>query len=162
MFGSPKFFIPFTVDDGGSPSIEVQLFVSRGPADTWQMIGSKQPSMAGERQFEFTADDDGEFWFATRTVDSGGPTHLAGSVSPQLKVFVDTAKPHTELVAEADAEGRVDVQLVVRDRTPLQSMQLRYVTDSVALGKMSMYLACPPTAACRSRRQPFGNNCRCS
>jgi hypothetical protein len=46
-----------------------------------------------------------------------------------LKVFVDTTKPKLSLEAEADASGQVNAVLIVDDATPLQNIQLRYVTD---------------------------------
>ncbi|QDT02582.1 hypothetical protein K227x_09600 [Rubripirellula lacrimiformis] len=131
VLGSRTFNIPYTVDAVGTQPIEVQLFVSRGPTDPWTLIQAKQPNPTESRQFEFTADRDGEYWFATRTTAPKGSAQLSSAVSPQLKVFVDTSKPHAEVVAEADADGRVEVQLIIRDATPLKSMQLRYITDTV-------------------------------
>ncbi|WP_146532281.1 hypothetical protein [Rubripirellula reticaptiva] len=131
VLGSRTFTIPYTVDSSGPATVEVQLFVSRGPSDPWKLIESKRPTEADARQFEFTADQDGEFWFATRTTNQSSMTQLASTVSPQLKVFVDTSKPYCEVLAEADGDGRIDIQLVIQDATPLKSMQLRYVTESV-------------------------------
>ncbi len=130
VLGSRTFTIPYTVDADGSEPIEIQLFVSRGATDSWQLIESKKASGTVATPFKFTADQDGEFWFATRTTHKTSMTQLASTVLPQLKVFVDTSKPYCEIVAEADADGRVDVQLVIQDATPLKSMQMRYFTDT--------------------------------
>ncbi|TWU59396.1 hypothetical protein Poly51_21840 [Rubripirellula tenax] len=135
VLGSRTFTIPYTIDVTGNDAIEVQLFVSRGPSDAWKLIESKRPDRQADgsdqaKQFEFTAGEDGEYWFATRTAKPTGLATLSSTVSPQLKVFVDTAKPRAEVVAEADADGHVDVQMLIEDATPLKTMQLRYFTDT--------------------------------
>ena len=135
VLGSRNFSIPYTVDLSSSQPIEVQLFACRksaassGPSQ-WTLIESKRPTDDSPRQFDFTADDDGEFWFATRTTFQVANRTLSPAVAPQLKVYVDTAKPHVEVIADADADGHVEVQLVIQDATPLRSMQLRYATDT--------------------------------
>ncbi len=124
-----SFTIPFTVDAAGSKPREVQLYASRGSSSPWQRVDGK-PATTPLREFQFTGQEDGEFWFATRTIDSVGRAHPTGPIQPQLKVFVDTSKPEIVLEAEADASGRVDLKVTTRDASPLQ-MQLRYVTDTV-------------------------------
>lgn len=135
VLGSRSFSIPYTVDASAAGPIEVQLFVCRQASQsnlplTWTLIESKRPTTDSPRQFDFTADKDGEYWFATRTTLQSGNRDLSPAVAPQLKVFVDTAEPQVEVVADADADGRVEVQLVVQDATPLRSMLLRYATDT--------------------------------
>lgn len=135
VLGSRSFSIPYTVDTSTAGPIEVQLFVCHQATAgnvplTWTLIESKRPTAGSPRQFDFTADNDGEFWFATRTTLQSGNRDLSPAVAPQLKVFVDTVQPHVEVVADADADGRVEVQLVIQDATPLRSMQLRYATDT--------------------------------
>ena len=134
ILGSRSFTIPFTVDAGGTQPIEVHLFVSRGDSsgapDEWKLLDRKRPDVA-VKAFQFTAEQDGEFWFATRTIDSQGRPHPNTKIEPQLKVFVDTTKPFVKFNADADASGRVDATLRINDATPLKNVQLRYVTDNV-------------------------------
>lgn len=134
ILGARAFTIPFTVDAGGTQPIEVHLFVSRGDSsgvpDQWNLLARKRPDVA-VKEFQFTAPEDGEFWFATRTIDAHGNPHPSGAIQSQLKVFVDTTKPLVNFNADADASGRVDATLRINDATPLKNLQLRYVTDNV-------------------------------
>jgi hypothetical protein len=128
ILASRSFSIPFTVDQSGARPVEVRLYVSHGPADQWQMLTHKSPDVAVP-QFEFTADADGEYWFATRTIDAEGNPHPSDDIQPQLKVYVDTTKPVVVLVADASAEGRIETSLSVDDATPIKELVLRYVTE---------------------------------
>ncbi len=123
------FTIPFTVDAAGARPTEVQLFGARGPNTEWKRLDGK-PAAASVKEFRFTGDADGEFWFATRTIDAKGRPHPAGPIKAQLKVYVDTGKPQVDLNADADNSGRVEVQVAIDDVTPL-NLRLRYVTDAV-------------------------------
>lgn len=129
ILGSRSFSIPFSVDTAGTRPVEVHLFVARGPNQDWQLLDRKSPD-SPQKQFQFQADSDGEFWFATRTIDTLGRSHPDGEIESQLKVYVDTTKPQVNLHADADADGHVDVNLSVQDATQLKELQLRYVTDT--------------------------------
>lgn len=128
ILGSQSFSIPFTVDQEGAQPVAVRLFVSRGSDDNWRLTDQIQPN-AVSKQFQFKAEDDGEYWFATRTIDAAGQAHPFGEITPQLKVFVDTTKPAIALEAEADEKGRIYAALNIDDATPLKLVQLRYATD---------------------------------
>ena len=128
ILGSQSFSIPFTVDQAGAQPVAVRLFVSRGAGDQWKLTDQIKPN-AVSKQFQFQAEDDGEYWFATRTIDAAGQAHPAGDITPQLKVFVDTTKPAITLNAEADDQGRIYAVLNMDDATPLKLVQLRYATD---------------------------------
>ncbi len=128
ILAARSFTIPFTVDQSGARPLEVRLYVSRGPDDPWQMISHKRPDELVP-QFEFTAATDGEYWFATRTIDAEGKAHPSSKIEPQLKVYVDTTRPLVELTVDASADGRVDASLIVNDATPIKSLLIRYVTD---------------------------------
>ncbi|MFK8111508.1 MAG: hypothetical protein AB8B91_04885 [Rubripirellula sp.] len=133
ILGARSFTIPFTVDASGSQPTEVRLYVANGEslvgqAPVWKLLDRKSPSVT-DKQFQFTAQRDGELWFATRTIDATGNPHPDGPIDPQLKVFVDTTKPDVVLEAEADASGRIDATLAINDSTPLKTSQLRYATD---------------------------------
>jgi hypothetical protein len=128
ILASRSFTIPFTVDESGARPVEVRLYVSHGPQVSWQMLSHTRPDSA-KRQFEFTAQADGEYWFATRTIDVNGNQHPSNAIQPQLKVYVDTTKPVIDLTVDASAEGRVDATLAVDDATPIKELLVRYVTD---------------------------------
>lgn len=130
ILGARSFTIPFSVDSEGNQPREVDLFVSRGPSDAWRLCARKRPDVR-DKQFRFVAKEDGEYWFATRTIDSNGRPHPAGAIESQLKVYVDTTGPSVTFDAEADSAGKVYVRLIVNDVTPLKSIELRYITDTV-------------------------------
>ncbi|TWU00833.1 hypothetical protein [Stieleria varia] len=125
---SRSFGIPVNVDARQSQPVEVQLYVAQGEKASWQLIDRRD---AGVSEFQFVGQTDGEFWFATRTVDAAGQPHPSGTLQPQLKVFVDSTKPSVTLNAQADASGSVIVELSTADATPVRSLQLHYATDSV-------------------------------
>ncbi len=128
ILGSRSFTIPFSVDSSGAAPVEVHLYFSRGRTGSWKLLSRKSPDSA-DKHFQFTADQDGEYWFATRTMDSRGRAHPSGDIESQLKVYIDTKKPQVALQAEADPDGRIDAVLEITDATPLKNIQLRYVTD---------------------------------
>jgi len=130
ILGSKTFSIPFTVDAVGVQPTEVHLFVARGPAAKWSLLERKRPD-ATTHQFQFTAQQDGEYWFATRTFDSSGRPHPSGAIEPQLKVYVDTTKPQVSLSVDAGGDGVVNAKIAIHDATPLKNIQLRYATDTV-------------------------------
>ena len=143
ILGSPSFSIPFTVDAAGTQPVAVRLFVARGSSDNWKLFDQKKPT-AKLKQFQYQADGDGEYWFATRTIDAAGQAHPAGAILPQLKVYVDTTKPAIVLKVDADDHGRVHAAMSVNDATPLKIVQLRYATDAVKVWQtveMSQYAA---------------------
>lgn len=150
VLGARSFSIPFSVGETASRAVSVHLFVSAAdasePAKTglgnWQWVGAKQSNGAAQQEFEFTADGDGEYWFATWTTE-GQPVvegNQAGallairppqSIKPQQKIFVDTAGPAIKLSGESDGEGNVRVRADIQDSTPVQKVILRYATDQM-------------------------------
>jgi hypothetical protein len=129
ILGSQSFSIPFTVDQAGAQPVAVRLFVSRGTGGQWKLLDQKRPDVAS-KQFQYQAAGDGEYWFATRTIDATGKAHPAGEITPQLKVYVDTTKPAIGLEVDADDQGRIYAALRMDDATPLKRVQLRYATDN--------------------------------
>jgi hypothetical protein len=72
------FAIPFRVESADNPArqpAEVQLLVSIDRGNRWQLYGQVPPT---QQQFVFRAKNDGEYWFAIRTVDRLGQTHPGG------------------------------------------------------------------------------------
>lgn len=122
-----RFEIPFNIDTTGQRPVEVQLHVSRDGGQTWQ-VSASQPATA--KQFLFIAPEDGDYWFATRTVDKSGQVYPAGAISPQLAVRVDTAVPEVEWETEVSAEGVISVSIWYVDKTPIgESIRLEYSID---------------------------------
>lgn len=124
-----QFEIPFSVDSSGARPVHVELFVSRDQGQRWDLF-ARQP--ASGRHFQFTAPDDGHYWFATRTIDAAGNPHPPGNqISPQLHVTVDTARPELSVKADVDAAGRVRVSYVYADAAPAANdVQVQYMTDT--------------------------------
>lgn len=128
-FRSPKFEIPFSVDAIGTQPVEVQLLVSRDGGTRWEMF-ARQP--AGSRQFPFQATADGDYWFATRTIDAAGAAHPPGPVAPQLRVTVDRTNPQIEAHADADGSGQIVVDYRITDAgLQADALRLEYMTDAV-------------------------------
>ncbi len=106
------FGIPFKVTDQGGQFIEVQLYVSEDQGRTWS-FHSRQPT--SEREFPFTSDGDGEYWFAIKTLDRNRRLLPEGDARPELKIIVDSQKPELDFRIEADAAGRVVCRWQIRD-----------------------------------------------
>ena len=123
---SKTFHIPFRVDTTAGPATRVDLYVSRGDGATWERADHRPPDT---QAFRFVAEEDGLYWFATRTIDASGRPHPQGPLAPQLQVRVDTAPPEIELEAEANEYGEVTLAAVVRDDSPARVTQIRYATD---------------------------------
>ncbi len=124
-----QFEIPFTVETVGAEPREVQLFVSRDAGQRWELTG-RQP--AGQRRFVFSAPTDGDYWFATRTIDVNGQPHPGGQVAPQLRVTVDTVKPELSARVDADGNGQIILDFRISDDAPLaDSLRVEYMTDAV-------------------------------
>lgn len=137
ILGSRSFSIPFTIDSAAGGPVEVHLFAAEaaGPATKWNWIEVKRSGDSNSQQFEYTADSDGEFWFATWTTrastSSTRQKPAAGEIQPQRKIFVDTTQPSIQLSAESDGDGKVQVIATVSDATPIGDMVLQYVTDQM-------------------------------
>jgi hypothetical protein len=139
VLNSRSFQIPYTITAAGDPSTKIELLfvsgtqavqVSNPTALPWQTAAT-QPSSVGS-PFSFTAPQDGEYWFTTRTVTAPPAPGVQPAIGAVLKVVVDTTPPEIQLDAEADGEGLVRVGVQVKDATLVSDMQVRYVTDRVA------------------------------
>lgn len=122
-----QFEIPFTIDATGNQPVEVQLYVSRNQGAQWELFAS-QP--ASGKNFLFTTQQDGVYWFATRTVDGTGKSDPSGTIHPQLIVNIDTENPVAEINAELTNEGRILVSLACTDQSPsVDSLRIDYSID---------------------------------
>jgi hypothetical protein len=108
------FTIPFSVPNASAADapVEVRLFVSSDQGKSWQLFSRQHPS-AGK--FEFRAPRDGEYWFASRTIDRSGQMRPARQYEPELRVTIDTVSPELELIANEGPAGEVETRWQVAD-----------------------------------------------
>lgn len=123
-----RFEIPFAVDSVGTRPTEVELFVSRDAGEQWAKYASQPPT---GRTFLFDAAADGEYWFATRTIDGTGRSYPEGPVTPQLFVRIDTTDPKIDLFTELADDSTVLIDLRCLDQWPDRStLKIEYTTDT--------------------------------
>jgi hypothetical protein len=139
VLNSRSFQIPYTITAAGDPNAKIELLFVSGTqavqasnptALPWQTAAS-QPSSIGS-PFSFTAPQDGEYWFTTRTVTAPPAPGVQPSIGAVLKVVVDTTAPQIQLDTDADGEGLVRIDVKVDDATLVSDVQVRYVTDRIA------------------------------
>jgi len=153
VLGSGSFLIPFNLAAGGSPPREVHLYMASmgtGSSQTrmtgdettderdragidpasrkWELLDRQSPSVGS---FQIMQTLDGTYWFATRTIDASGRPHPPGPIEPELKVTVDTTRPLVDLLADADADGKVTAVFSVEDATAAAQITVHYVTDTL-------------------------------
>ena len=120
------FVIPFAISASGSRSLAVLLYVSTDFGNTWTVY-ARQPATQG--QFVFRAAGDGEYWFASRTIAPGAAPPAARSLSPELRVVVDTKPPRLEVQASATAQGEIHVSWVgLDDHLAPETLRVEYRT----------------------------------
>jgi hypothetical protein len=110
------FLIPYqwssAADPGGAQA--VWLFVSKDAGATWQKISEAKPQV---RAFTYRAEQDGQYWFAIRTIDHNGRAWPDGPYQPELQVIVDTTRPRIEeLTGLAHDDGTLEVKWRAVDR----------------------------------------------
>ncbi len=112
-FPLAKFNIPFS-DPGDRRIVKVHLNVSVDRGKTYQSIASARP---GDRNFQFTAQGDGLYYFTTQTEDIDGHLYPADPrlAPPMIMVVVDTKKPIITLKQAQAREGSVSVEWDIRD-----------------------------------------------
>ncbi len=119
VFWKQKLFsIPYRLNraqDSPDAPVEVQLFVSSDLGDSWKQISRARPEVL---HFTYSAEQDGEYWFAVRTVDAKGQVHPTGGHTPQLCVVVDTTPPQLKLSAVYDERGSVEFTWEIIDENP--------------------------------------------
>jgi len=123
-----RFEIPFNIESTGQRPVQVQLHVSRDAGATWEVAATLASTA---KFFPFEAPEDGDYWFATRTLDGAGQVHPAGPIRPQLAICIDTTDPQVEWETEVDAEGgQIDVSLWYVDRSPIaEGIRIEYSVD---------------------------------
>ncbi len=107
--------IPFSVKPGESPATEpaaVRVFVSWDRGKTWHFYDERKPE---DGKFRFQPRQDGEFWFATQTVDRSCKTDSAEPRQPQLRLVIDTQKPQLLAQPSVARAGEVTLNWSVAD-----------------------------------------------
>ena len=98
------FGVPFQINADNGSFIEVQLYVSRDMGKSWQ-FASRQAT--DQKEFPFESEQDGEYWFALKTLDRDRKLIPEGDPQIDLKIVVDTVKPELDFRIETDAAGRI-------------------------------------------------------
>lgn len=107
--------VPFSVKAGASPDAQpsaVRIYVSWDAGATWHLYQEKRPE---EGKFRFRAKQDGEFWFATQTIDGTGRAPRQAPKAPQLRLVLDTQPPVLQLTAVPSSDGKVTVSWAATD-----------------------------------------------
>jgi hypothetical protein len=106
-----RFGIPFHITPG-AVIVEAQLFVSVDRGATWSLY-SRQLPQAGE--FPFQTNQDGEFWYAIKTIDANGIISAKGNPQPEMIVVVDTTNPEFSLNVHTDPSGKLECWWMASD-----------------------------------------------
>ncbi len=90
---------------------EVQLFVSEDGGRSWNVAATARPD---EMQFSFHAPQDGEYWFAVKTLDAAGKLWPDKIAQPDMRVIVEPLRAAEAVVPgfpcdrmPADAKARM-------------------------------------------------------
>jgi hypothetical protein len=125
-----NFAIPFSVTQPDTQALEVLLFVSHDYGATW-VLYNRQPAALG--QFAFRTNQDGEYWFASRTHPIGTIVSAGATFRPELRVIVDTVAPRLDVQAALTPAGDIQVEWqAVDDLVAAETLKIEY---QEALGK---------------------------
>ncbi|MCH7729438.1 MAG: hypothetical protein IH991_23620 [Planctomycetes bacterium] len=116
-----SFTIPFVVDANAVRPAEIQLFASADLGANWTLYARQRP---GTKGFPFRAAQDGEYWFALKTVDANGVARPTGEMKPELKLIVDTRPPRIDFKVSVGNAGQVLSQWHIFDEN-LEAKQFR-------------------------------------
>ena len=127
------FGVPFSINDPDNRFIEVHLYVSKDRGQTWQYHDRTHPQ---ETQFPYQSKNDGEYWFALKTLDRDRKLNPDGEPQPELKVIVDTRKPTLDLEVTSDSAGRLVCKWRAEDRfIDPATLQISYKAASDPTGR---------------------------
>ncbi len=111
-----RFRIPFKFDSAALQRMnarELQLHVSTDRGLTWNLTQTLAPDGG---KFEYEAPNDGEYWFAVKTLDGRNQLHpQVGSYETGLIVVVDTAQPLLDVKLQQVGPGRVQLSWQAAD-----------------------------------------------
>ncbi len=119
--------IPFNIRPSANPESQptsVKVFVSWDRGENWHFYDERK---AQDGRFRFRAKQDGEFWFATQTVDRAGRPDSAEPKKPQLRLIIDTQRPKLIVQAHVTNLGSVNLSWSAADATLIPtSLKLEY------------------------------------
>lgn len=121
------FSIPIAASSLGDGVKEIQLHVSADQGKTWHLYYRVGPT---DKFFPFKAAADGEYWFATRVIDSASKPVVDSDLRPEMRVMIDTTPPRLKLTTEMSPSGEVIAKWQATD--PMlsnQSLKLEYQTS---------------------------------
>ena len=78
----------------------------------WTLRQRRPPSAQG---FQFSAESDGEYWFAVRTTDRSGRLISDEKMQPELKVIVDTKQPQLDVRVTTNSNGTATAEWFTSD-----------------------------------------------
>ncbi len=123
------FGVPFQINADNSSFIEVQLYVSRDMGKTWQFSARQATD---QKEFPFLAQEDGEYWFAIKTLNRDRKLVPEGDPQIDLKIVVDTVEPEMDFRIETDAAGRIACRWrATDDNIAPQSLKIFYQPISI-------------------------------
>ncbi len=108
------FAIPFAIHQNSPVPKDIVLYVSTDLGATWEAY-ARQPT--SQQQFVFRAGRDGEYWFTSQLVAAGVATANPGTLTPQLRIIVDTQAPRLLLDAKSEPGGMVHVSWEAHDES---------------------------------------------
>lgn len=137
------FSIPFNV---APDTVEVQLYVSIDRGASWHLYAQQRPDA---RRFRFRASQDGEYWFASRTLDRAGQGRPATVAKPERRVIVDGRQPRLTVQATVMASGDVQASWDAEDENLApQTFRIGYRTDVQTTWQL---VAAPPLEGAAGR-----------
>lgn len=126
--------IPFSVRAGSTPETQpasVRVFVSWDRGQNWHLYDERRPE---DGRFRFKCKQDGEFWFATQTIDRAGRPDSSEPRKPQLRLIVDSQRPQLQVHTQVNESGEVAFSWNAVDTT-LNAATLKFeYQDAVASG----------------------------
>ena len=110
---------------------EIRLYTSLDRGVQWQHVRSVRPETG---RFDFQARDDGEYWFAVRTLDASNQLHPRGDITEAgLKVVVDSKSPVLEISLTQTTPGQVQLSWNSSDENLDPSkLRLEYIQTGAA------------------------------
>jgi hypothetical protein len=148
--------IPFTVRPGTTPETQptaVRIFVSWDSGKSWHFYEERR---AEEGRFRFRPRQDGEFWFATQTIDRAGRPDSQQPKTPQLRLVVDTQRPQLLVQSQVDGSGNVHLSWAAGDPNLMAaSLKVEYQDAGPASGTWET-VELRPTAAASAAAQVSG------
>lgn len=123
-----QFRIPYQFDQNEMArigAVEIRLYGSTDSGKSWKLLQTVPPKKG---KFSFSTKTDGEYWFAVKTANANGQLFPSTpTITPGLKVVVDTEKPSIQLDAAKDENGRTIVTWKLDDKNlDLTSFGLEY------------------------------------